>query len=106
MSTRHIIRRCSADLSRWSRAGRDRARPNKHSQRFEPRSGIARLSPRDPILVATTRALTITAAGRLLTVSIRQRRAEIPIGRRQRRHLLPAGSFPEGFRTTAPVLAA
>ena len=102
MSPGNPIRRGYADLSRWSMAGHGSARPSPRPAR--PRSAS------DPCCRATPSLIATTAWRRDHSVRhvIRGRSLERPCrnphsARGTAAPDNPAGSFPEGFRTTAPV---
>ena len=86
------------------------SRPRQRSS--EPASrkaqiGLGPLLPGYPNLVATTARLRDHSARHVINGRILNRRVEIPIepeSLRQRSRPHPAGSFSDGFRTTAPVL--
>ena len=71
------------------------------TQAREARIGIAFPSSQ---FIASTARLNDRYAGCLTSPHILKRRAKIPIERAAPARTHPAGSFPEGFRTTAPVL--
>jgi hypothetical protein len=65
--------------------------------------GNAHLPSRAFSLVAGTAPLANRSAGNHINDAILTRRIEIPIARGSALTQHPAGSFPDGFRTTAPV---
>jgi hypothetical protein len=69
-----------------------------------PQIGLGPPLPGCPSRVATTARRRDHADRRVITGRIRNGRVEIPIEPPAALYPLPAGSFPEGFRTTAPVL--
>ena len=73
MSSGNLIRRCSADLSRWSRAGRDRARPTSTTacprSASDPRCRAARASSPPPRGAAITPTATSSPAASATAVS-------------------------------------
>src|SRR5262249_47040356 len=82
---------------------RQRSSKRVSSPARKARIGVRFLLPGAPSLVATTVRLHNRSAGNLTKARIVNGYAEIPIERHSCAQL-PAGSFPEGFRTTAPVL--
>jgi hypothetical protein len=70
-----------------------------------PQIGLGPPLPAYPSLVGTTARPRDHAACHQISGRIRNGRVEIPIEPTEALYPLPAGSFPEGFRTTAPVLA-
>jgi hypothetical protein len=76
MSPDNLIRRCCADLSRWSRTGRNSARPNQHRA---AQIGLGPLLPGYRSLVATTALLPDHSARHLISSRSRNGLVEIPI---------------------------
>ena len=82
--------------------GRLRQRSSEPASR-KAQIRLAPLLPGYPSLIATTARRRDHSARHLITGRILNGRVEIPIEPAATLRPHPAGSFPEGFRTTAPV---